>query len=146
MTERTCFRCKETKPLTEYWRSNVDYYQRECKACTKARKAGWWRTPEGKRCSANTKLKSRFGVTMEQYESMLEKVGGKCEICGAKPEENTMSHRIGIDHCHDTGAIRGLLCKPCNTGIAAFKDDEQILLNAIQYLRDRQFLKSKGAA
>jgi hypothetical protein len=129
--EKTCYVCKETKLVSEFYRSNTRYFQRECKKCNRDRKYAWHHTESGKRSSANTKLKRRFGVTIEEYEKLLESVGGKCEICGAINSDN--GHRLGIDHDHETGKIRGILCKACNVGIARLQDDPYIMQKAIEY-------------
>lgn len=65
---------------------------------------------------------------------MLDEQGGKCLICGAT--ESFGSHRLAVDHCHDTGLIRGLLCKACNVGIGNLRHDIHYLANAIKYLQD----------
>jgi hypothetical protein len=132
MTEKRCYRCKQTKPVGEFYRSNVNYYQKECKECCKDRRSQWWRTEAGKRSSANTKLKQRFGITMNEYEKMLAAVNGKCEICGAENSYN--GHRLGIDHNHETGKIRGILCKSCNLGISALQENDSIIQSAAQYI------------
>jgi hypothetical protein len=129
---RTCFGCKQTKQVTQFYRSNTRYYQRECKDCNRERKYRWHHTEHGKRSTRNTKLKNRFGITVEQYESIHRDQGGKCLICTA--ELSYMGHRLAVDHDHKTGKIRGLLCKGCNTGIGNLKDDPALLRKAAEYL------------
>lgn len=129
---KKCFACKETKPIFEYYKSNVRYYQNECKECNKTRKQAWHKTDQGKRSSANTKLKARFGITLEQYEEMYASQDGKCLICGV--QESVQGHRLAVDHCHTTGKIRGLLCKSCNVGLGNFYDNPELLKNAAKYI------------
>lgn len=135
METKTCYSCKSTKPVSEFYKSNTHYYQRECKECNKHRKSAWHKTDDGKRSSANTKLKRRFGITLEDYEKMYKEQGGKCLICEAT--ESTLGHRLAVDHCHTSGKIRGLLCKACNLGLGYYRDNETYLANAIRYLKDR---------
>lgn len=83
------------------------------------------------------KLKSSYGITLEQYAEMLVAQNGVCAIC-AKPE--TVIHRnilnpLGVDHDHETGKIRGLLCRKCNSGLGNFNDDPNLMVKAISYLR-----------
>ena len=130
--DRTCFNCKQTKPVSEFYRSSVIYYQKECKICNRERKYRWHHTEAGKLSSANTKLKRRFGITLEQYEDMLKEQGGRCMICGAI--KSTLNHKLAVDHDHKTSKIRGLLCKSCNLGIGNFLDSPVLLQNAISYL------------
>lgn len=131
---KTCSSCKETKPLTEFYKSNTRYYQRECKVCNKLRKGAWHKTEAGKLSSANTKLKARFGIDLTTYKTMLENQSGRCLICEC--EVSYMGHKLAVDHCHTTGKIRGLLCKACNLGLGNFKDNPNLLEKAIKYLKD----------
>ena len=137
-THRVCFACKQDKPIEEFYRSNVRYYQRECKVCNKIRRSLWWKSPKGRLSAANTKLKSRFGITLIEYEELVGKCGNKCEICGASSSVN--GHRLAVDHDHKTGAIRGILCKACNSGIASFSDDPNKLKSAIVYLEKQNLV------
>jgi Recombination endonuclease VII/HNH endonuclease len=78
----------------------------------------------------------KFGVTRKQYGDMLLAQDGCCAIC-RQPEtatRNSVVKALAVDHCHDTGVVRGLLCVQCNTGIGKFKDNRNLLLSAIKYL------------
>ena len=132
-TVKTCYACKTEKSVTEFYKSNVNYYQKECKDCCRIRKYKWYQTESGKLSSANTKLKRRFGITLEQFNQMYEKQNGKCLICDAT--ESLLGHRLAVDHCHTTGKIRGLLCKSCNVALGGFKDNIENLKRAIEYLK-----------
>lgn len=138
---RVCSACGENKPISEFYKSSGRYYQRECKECTRIRKRKWYQTEKGKRSSANTKLKRRFGITLEEYEAMVEKAGGKCEICGTALSYN--DHRLVVDHDHENGGIRGILCKACNLGIGNLQHDVNLLYKAIQYLETTGKKKEK---
>jgi len=132
-TVKTCYACKNEKPVSEFYRSNVNYYQKECKDCNRIRKNKWHKTELGKISSANTKLKRRFGITLEEYNKMYAVQHGKCLICDAT--ESTLNHRLAVDHCHTTGKIRGLLCKSCNVALGGFKENIKNLTRAIEYLK-----------
>ena len=135
METKNCYACKTTKPVSEFYRSNKTYYQKECKDCNRLRKGRWHKTEEGKRSSANTKLKSRFGITLDDYEAMYAEQGGQCQICGVT--ESCSGHRLAVDHCHTSGKIRGLLCKACNLGLGYYRDNKEFLANAIKYLDEK---------
>lgn len=75
-----------------------------------------------------------MGITVEQYYLTLERQGGVCKICGQPQRDKTRS-RLALDHDHVTGEFRGLLCNPCNAGIAYFGDSILIMEEAIRYLR-----------
>ena len=81
-------------------------------------------------------LRTKFGITIEQYESMLELQSGVCAICS-----KSCSRALAVDHDHETGVVRGLLCNNCNRGIGHLKDSVEILQRAIDYLSSS---KSKG--
>jgi len=74
-------------------------------------------------------LKNSFGLSLEKYENLLEIQAGVCAICAQKD-----NRRLSVDHCHETGAIRGLLCNGCNLGLGKFKDSVESLRSAIAYL------------
>jgi Recombination endonuclease VII len=75
-------------------------------------------------------LKKRYGITLEQYEKMFQKQDGKCAIC-LKPSIK----RLAVDHNHDTGKVRGLLCSNCNPLLGFATDSITILENAVAYLK-----------
>ena len=78
-----------------------------------------------------------YGLTPESYNEMLEKQGGGCAICGSKDHGGAKrTTRFPVDHCHETGKTRGLLCHRCNRALGFFKDDIQTLQNAVKYLND----------
>lgn len=78
-------------------------------------------------------LKSNYGITLEEYAQLYENQEGKCLICkGSFP--NSGSGGLVVDHCHNEGHIRGLLCAKCNKGLGQFDDDIQRLREAIKYL------------
>jgi len=83
-------------------------------------------------------LRRRFKLTGDEFAKMLAAQNGVCAICGAK---ETHTHKSGklkelsVDHCHDTGKVRGLLCVNCNRGLGYFQDDIERINRAIDYLR-----------
>lgn len=81
-----------------------------------------------------------MSITREEYYDMFEKQKNKCGICD-KEETRLFKGkltRLCLDHDHNTGKIRGLLCHACNTAIGKFKDNIQLLQSAIQYLKHHQ--------
>lgn len=72
----------------------------------------------------------RYGLSEEETEALLEKQATCCAICGISFEEATPQ----IDHNHETGQVRGLLCHLCNTGLGHFRDDIHLLIKAANYL------------
>lgn len=105
-----------------------------------------WGSPlcrECKREAYNTNgrpdLLKKYGITIEEYDAMLDRQGGLCAICRG-PEtaidgRTGVVRRLHIDHCHSTGRVRGLLCHGCNQGIGGLRDRVDLLVSAIDYLR-----------
>jgi len=83
-------------------------------------------------------LKSCYGITFDDYMEIYNKQNGCCLICGTKKdfisEKNKSNNVLAVDHCHISGRIRGLLCSCCNKSLGGFKDNIDILNNAILYL------------
>lgn len=77
-------------------------------------------------------LRAKFGIEKEQFNKMLTEQNNSCDICN---NEFTKTLLASVDHNHSSGKVRGLLCGQCNTGIGLLKENEQTLLNAIEYLR-----------
>lgn len=80
-------------------------------------------------------LKRKYNLSLEQYQNLILQQNNKCGIC-KKPFKQT-AH---IDHNHQTGMVRGLLCSTCNRGIGYFKDNIIILKNAIDYLEKDKYI------
>jgi len=80
-----------------------------------------------------SQMKSRYGITIEEYDEAFELQDGACAIC-MKPQKR----RLSVDHDHATGNFRGLLCVSCNFGLGSFKEDQEILMAAIGYLDDHK--------
>lgn len=83
--------------------------------------------------SREFRLKTKFGITIYEYDQILKTQDYKCAICLSDKSWGT--GRFHVDHNHITGEIRGLLCQRCNTGLGLLYDSEDILLKAITYLR-----------
>jgi hypothetical protein len=146
----TCTLCKETKQTSEFsprpktrYRTGFNSWCKEC--CSKRTMEHYrrgdnrlkkiryeverQRSPDQKRLKRSRHLRKNFGMTIEEFDQMLEKQGGRCAICN-----ETWERTMHVDHCHKTGRIRGLLCSTCNTGIGMLKDSKEIALAAARYL------------
>lgn len=85
-------------------------------------------------------LRNDFGLELEEYNRMHEEQNGLCLIC-KQPETTVQRGKViplSVDHCHNSGKIRGLLCRSCNTGLGAFGDDIDRIAKAIQYLEEHK--------
>lgn len=99
---------------------------------------GTWKRERARRYAAKTPrqsrdrlLRFRFGIGIEKYDALFAKQNGVCAICGGT---SLTGRNLAVDHCHFTGAVRGLLCGPCNTALGLFRDRPDLLLAAVSYL------------
>src|SRR5665213_2377334 len=121
MPSKVCGYCKVKKPLTAFGRvggAKGDLLRSSCKSCNSERAAVWNKAhPERfKHTLRRSQLKCKFGFTTERYDAMLAAQGGFCAIC-KRPETSIYRgtiKRLAIDHDHQTGRVRGLLCARCN--------------------------------
>jgi hypothetical protein len=78
------------------------------------------------------RLHEMYGLSMREYNRMVKEREGKCEICWKNPR------RLVVDHCHDTGLVRGLVCDNCNSLLGFARDNISILESAILYLQETE--------
>lgn len=158
---KRCSKCGELKPLTAFYRQKNcrDGYRNDCKACFAARSKQWyrrnrehaiaqvkaWQQANPERVSAtraaarsrrraidrDARLRRVFGISSDQYAAILVEQSGGCALCGRTPPPGRSLH---VDHHHETGVVRGLLCFRCNAGIGQFREDRLRLADAIVYL------------
>lgn len=76
------------------------------------------------------KLKSRYGISIEEYEQIFKKQNGVCAICAGTNSEK----RLHVDHDHESGKVRGLLCFKCNYALGLLNEDTQIISTLLEYL------------
>lgn len=137
---KICNKCFSEKPNKEFGVNNRfnDNRMRTCKKCYSAqRKANytpekgrvaWSKNKYSKPENAETRrLMSAYGITKEFRDYMIKVAGGKCEIC-------LREIKLVVDHDHDTGAIRGMICSTCNRGLGHFNDNVELLTQALRYM------------
>ena len=149
---KRCACCKKHKEKSEFYKrsnrkSGLSCY---CKACVKVKYGGDYRkeynvmfamkqkeeynnSQEIRNKKKNYELKSNFGITLEDYNRMFEEQEGCCAIC--RKHQSDIKRALAVDHDHETGEVRGLLCHKCNSTIGFANDDLEILSNAIGYLK-----------
>lgn len=81
-------------------------------------------------------LKRDYGLTPAQYDAMFAKQGGVCALCGSPPNLSGVraASRLHVDHDHESGKVRALLCNHCNRGVGAFRDDPDLMRRAAAYI------------
>ena len=88
------------------------------------------------------KIKSSFGITARDYSILLLQQNFCCAICGK--DQTEFKKRFAVDHCHDTGIVRGLLCANCNKGIGNLQESIAVLQSAINYIKSHEQFTSKN--
>lgn len=145
MTTKICGNCGYEKDVAEFSAASTtfDRLASRCKQCVREDWQKWYYSDEernrARNAAANRKnyyagsvsqrrRLQRYGLSAEDYEIMMKRCKGFCEICKAEPATD-------IDHCHNSDKVRGLLCGACNRSLGGFKDNVQTLLNAAEYVR-----------
>lgn len=147
-TLRVCSKCKVEKPLSEYNPSKMHKQGRRpaCKECMNAARREKYKDPEFReRMLTKSKAWSKenpfawrqaylmrtYNITIDEYQTLYDAQGGVCALCRLPEQIKTM---LAVDHDHETGKVRGLLCFRCNTALGAFGDSVDGLKRAIAYL------------
>ena len=130
----TCTQCKKDKPEGDYYvrkdRPSGKGRLSECKECMKSRVMDRYKKDPD---LINDKRAAKvYGITLEQVQEMREQSGGICSICNREGKHH--HKRLVIDHDHNTGKVRGLICSTCNSMIGWCGEDTQTLQNLIDYL------------
>lgn len=129
---KQCSLCLENKPLESFCKKwdTKDGLNMRCRSCKVIESKKWRvKNPNSVR---NSNLKYFTGLSLYEYNLLFEFQKGCCAICGRHQSE--LNKSLFVDHNHETGKIRGLLCSKCNFGIGIFKDDVKLLRNGIEYL------------
>lgn len=129
--EFPCPQCKTTEHPKSTNKGHL------CKVCASARAKKWYLDNPEKYFF--NQIKAKYGITKEQYLTLVETQENKCAICNQA--ETTLNNwkegeykRLAIDHCHTTGKVRGLLCTRCNITLGAVKDNTALLIKMVDYL------------
>lgn len=145
--KKKCSDCKKEKEISQFYirRISPDGYGVYCKTCDNKKSAEYRKKNDkeikvrrkifrdnNKELLRFRKLKSKRGITKEQYEELLKSQNYRCAICSKKAEDHYRP--LALDHDHTTGKIRGILCDNCNRCLGLLKDNKIILQKALEYL------------
>lgn len=142
-----CSECNLYKPIGEFKKlttkkalgTSPDGYSRLCTNCFKNKVFTYesGKEPNNRKARRRDKRARRieqvavtYGLSEQEYMALIEKQANRCAICGSKDEGKVLC----VDHDHNTGKVRGLLCHNCNVGLGNFKDNSEVLASAIGYL------------
>ena len=144
---KVCKKCGVAKKNDRFYKEArvKDGLSARCKACCKADAKEVFRAnpePYRKRArevppekSRAQRLRKKYGITIDDYNRMLEQQGGTCAICPAVVSGHNMTDDLLVDHCHSTNKVRGLLCADCNLMLGCINDNVELLEKAVLYLQ-----------
>jgi hypothetical protein len=141
MTTKVCSKCGEEKDISLFYKrvASTDGYNPQCKACVLAHHKSYTRRKKAVReaLKADTRkdlnLRYHYKISLSTYEEMLRDQEGICAICGRGPED--FKRAFAVDHDHESGAVRGILCPDCNRGLGGFRDNIELVEKALEYLK-----------
>jgi hypothetical protein len=136
---KTCYNLECTEenpqPLENFHKQKTGKFGRRsrCRVCFNKymREYEASRGYEWRRAKA---LRLNYGLSLEDYDNIFKAQNGECAICKSANSKHPASELLLVDHCHETGKVRGLLCNNCNRGIGSYLDDPSHLLQAAIYL------------
>lgn len=129
---RRCMKCDVIKPADEFYKHKNGSCRHECKLCMNQKARARHKTARKQEGYSRDRYLKRYGITHQDYEQMLKAQNGQCAIC--KSEDPKRWDHFSVDHNHETGEVRGLLCHTCNTGLGQFQDNPDFLIEAANYL------------
>jgi len=147
---KKCPHCKEIKPLSGFSITKTGKRKGQPATCCKPCSVKKQKISRERRVAKDpllyrkkewpVQLLKKYGITVEQYNAMLESQNGCCAICKTETPGNRKGKLSGewkfsVDHCHATGVVRGLLCNHCNAALGLAKDNPDLLEIMADYLR-----------
>jgi len=130
--EIRCAKCETLKSKNEFYEDGRTYsgYSPYCKSCNNidCKKR---RSEKTKETHRGIHLKASYGLSIQDYQTMLKDQNNACALCGRSEEYKALS----VDHDHKTGKVRGLLCNKCNTALGFFQDNIETVSKALDYLK-----------
>ena len=133
-TFKTCPICEEEKSIKFFHNDLGGLYGKHA-VCMKCRRKEANRNHHKNREQHRiNQFKKKYNLSKEDYFKLIELQNNKCSVCNTDGLKSSKG-KLFIDHCHTTGKIRGLLCHHCNIGLGMFKDSEELLVKAGEYLK-----------
>lgn len=130
---KLCTRCNQTKPLEQFYAASSGRrgsVRTPCISCIATQSKSWAKT--NTRRTVSKHLKSRYGISIDEFEALSKSQHDVCAIC---KRPCSSKQRLSVDHNHQTGQVRGLLCANCNHGLGHFMDSPELLRKAAIYLK-----------
>lgn len=126
---KTCKTCNTEKELDKFYPRNL-----ACKPCCNQKAREWSKNnpDKVKESRRRTKLKGKYGISVEEYDIMFKEQNGVCYLCAKQHSRRPLN----VDHCHTTGKVRKLLCDKCNMALGLINDSVELLTKMKDYIRE----------
>lgn len=136
--EKLCRGCDQILPIDEFTiRTERNNGRRpRCRKCTSKAHESWRSRNPG--ASRRRNLQAKYGITEADYFELLDKQGGGCGICGSVESRWSTSPWLHVDHNHETGAVRGLLCHTCNIAVGCVESIDMDIERLASWVSGRQ--------
>lgn len=140
--EKYCCGCKQTKSFSFFHKDKSSWsgYSGRCKPCVSSRQRLYIKKRKDNGTNSLYYILyykkndvKRYGITIKIYNEMVISQNGVCLICKGPPGGRGSLH---VDHCHESGKVRGLLCHYCNISLGSLKENKDTLKNMISYLEE----------
>ncbi len=122
--ERTCSRCRESKPIGEFKPNSKSMPSRLHSWCDE--------------CRADRFLREKYGITITDKKRIIEEQGGRCAIRGCNATIDALS---ALDHCHESGQVRSVLCQKCNSALGLLDENLARMQGLLDYARSWKQLR-----
>jgi hypothetical protein len=138
---KECVKCSLVLPIDVFQKNSAlrtfDGYAPYCRSCRSEDRRRRYEKPEHReqlnRATESGRLRRLYGLTLEDVEAHKQRRAFRCDICG-QTKSGKHLQALHVDHCHETGQVRGMLCNHCNRGLGLFFDDPARLREAAAYL------------
>lgn len=129
---RICKVCKETKPIELFHKNGKGWFRHQCINCINSICRNNYNCKKAE--YKNRQLLNRYKISLEEYERILKEQEFKCKICKTDKLNNIGKRNLAVDHNHETGEVRALLCNKCNLGVDFLEKNPGWGDKAIAYL------------
>ena len=135
--DKWCSACERALPPEMFGRNkrNPGGLAAWCKPCRRSHNKRYRRRADTVQTNYERLLKREYGLTFEEYQALARAQGGVCAICALSPTGRSRGDRLCVDHDHESGVVRGLLCGRCNSALGHAEDSPDRLMAMATYLR-----------
>jgi hypothetical protein len=124
---KRCSKCDTVKSVEDFYKSSARGTQAWCKPCTRE-----YRRATRAQNARLARLRN-YGLTADEFDALMQDQGGRCASC--EDDFGPAAHDVHVDHCHQSGKVRGILCRHCNIALGHLRDDPVRILSLHTYIQ-----------